>query len=353
MARSFAKLDMDTKALIAQSMASRLDKVQSPSPRCDLSFREETRRIFVDVVQKHFIESGQKPAPRPVFRKVHGVARATLRISPGIAERFRHGLFAHREFAAWIRSSSDAAPDAPDSSNSTLGIGIKLFGVPCETLDADDPGAGTADLVMQNHDRFFVDTGRDFCAFSQAAVFGNLEDYLAANPETKVVLDEMAKPEVSILAASYWSVLPYACGPEAIVKYRLRPLDAPNETLAAGSNPNFLREDLEQRLSSEEAVFEFAVQAFSTGAETPLDTATRRWPTPFEAIGTLTIEQQDIRRIGQSIYGDNLSIHPWRTPEANRPLGSIAESRRITYRSSAYLRRTANGIPVVEPGRPR
>ncbi|MBP2470652.1 catalase [Sinorhizobium meliloti] len=355
MARSLTELHADMKALLTnkQSTASQQNETSQSNPRCELSFREETRRVFVDVVQKHFIDAGERPAPRPVFRKVHGVARASLRMSSAIPDRFRHGLFAHSEFAAWVRFSSDTAPNTPDSANSTLGIGIKLFGVHGDTLDADDPDAGTADLVMQNHDRFFVDTGQDFCAFSEAAVFGDIEAYLAAHPETKVVLDEMAKPEASVLTATYWSVLPYACGPEAIVKYRLRPLDAPKQTPAAGSDPNFLKVDLAQHLSSGEAVFEFAVQGFSMESETPIDAATRRWPTPFDAIGTLTIEQQDINRIGQSIYGDNISIHPWRTPEANRPLGSIADSRRITYRSSAYLRRNTNGVPTVEPRSPR
>jgi hypothetical protein len=349
MPRSLTKLD----ATIVRPQEHVLDLgADSFAAGCEVSFHEETRRIFVDVVQKGLIALGQRPAPRPVFRKVHGVARGTLRINTDLPDRFRHGLFARREFAAWIRFSSDTASNTPDDANSTLGIAIKLFGVGCDSLDSDDPDAGTADLLMQNHDRFFVDTGKDFCAFSHAAVFGDFDAYLASHPETKRVLDEMAKPEASVLTATFWSVLPYACGPEAIVKYRLQPA-TPTKDAAPPAGPNRLKAELERRLLDAEAEFELAVQPFSSEGETPLDAATRRWPTPFQPIAKLTIDRQDITTGGQAAYGDNLSMHPWRTPAANRPLGSIAEARRIAYRSAAYLRRTTNGVPAVEPTRPR
>ncbi|TIS45798.1 MAG: hypothetical protein E5W96_29365 [Mesorhizobium sp.] len=350
MVRSLIALGSDKEMTLSEGQSGPQPGI--PATSCAASFREETRRLFVDVVQRHFLASGIRPAPRPVFRKVHGVAKATLRIDQGIPERFRQGLFSYRELVAWVRFSSDTSPDTPDASRSTIGIGIKLFGLRCETLDADDPDAGTADLLMQNHDRFFVDTGQDFCEFSHAAVNGNFDAYLAEHPETKVVLDEMAKPESSVLTATYWSVLPYACGPEAIVKYRLRPMLASSQA-TPGADPNFLKVDLANRLSSSEAAFEFAIQPFSTDTETPVDAAIRRWPTAFVPIGSLVFERQDVNRAGQELYGDNLSINPWRTPLDNRPLGSIADSRRITYRSSAYVRRTANGVAAVEPRRPR
>lgn len=101
MARSLVELPTDVKAdpTKGDSTASWLDETSRPNPRCETSFREETRCIFVDVVQNHFLDAGERPAPRPVFRKVHGVAGATLRMSLAIPDRFRHGLFVRREFA--------------------------------------------------------------------------------------------------------------------------------------------------------------------------------------------------------------------------------------------------------------
>lgn len=320
---------------------------------CDAASGEETRRLFVDVVQKRIIASGRRPAPRPVFRKLHGVARGDLLIDANLPERFRHGIFAGRDYPAWIRFSSDTASETPDGAGSTLGIGIKLFHVTGTTLDEDDPDAGTADLLMQNHDRFFVATGRDFCDFSHAAVLGDFDAWLAGHPETAEVLAEMSKIERSVLGATYWSVLPYACGSEASVKYRLTPLGHQQGDAPRVDVPNFLRNDFISRLTAGPARFELAVQAFTSEAETPLDNAMIRWQTPFQRIGELVIGRQDVAAAGQDAYGDNLSIHPWRVPQTNMPLGSIAQSRRLAYRSAGALRRTINGVSTCEPCRPR
>lgn len=325
-----------------------------PAP-CAEDHREETRRLFVDVLQKSRIAAGQRPALRPVFLKPHGVARGRLSLNPDIPDRFRHGILAARELRAWVRFSSDTVPTTPDSANSTLGIALKLFGVAGPTLDTDDPIASTADLLLQNHDRFFVDTAADFCAFSHAIlVTDSFDQYVEAHPETARVLDEMAKAETSALTATYWSVLPYACGPAAIVKYRLVSREVPKPAqLPDARDPNRLALDLAARLSTGKAVFDLEVQPFVSEAETPTDKATVRWTQAFVRLGSLVIEQQDVNELGQSTYGENLSFDPWRVPDANRPLGSLAASRRIAYRSAAFVRRHANGVPIVEPRQPR
>jgi hypothetical protein len=342
----------DLRQDVAEPITAGTD-TQLAASACAGPFREETRRLFVDVAQQGIIAAGVKPAPRPVFRKLHGIAHGSLRLHSDLPDRFRHGLLAQSSYAAWVRFSSDTRPQTPDRENSTLGIAIKLFGVTGATLDEDDPDAGTCDLLLQNHDRFFVDNGQDFCEFSHAAVLGDFDAYIAAHPETKVVLDEMAKPEASALGATYWSVLPYACGPEVAVKYRLAPLGAPAGGTLPVEDPDYLKADLARRLASGAASFEFAVQPFTSDTETPLDKAMKRWPTPFLPIGVLTLDRQVVGAPGQAAYGENLSFHPWRVPPSNQPLGSIADARRITYRSSAHLRRTVNGVPAVEPRRAR
>jgi hypothetical protein len=110
--------------------------------------------MFVDIVQQGRIQRGQRPAERPVFRKLHGVAHGRLEMLTDRPQDLRAGVFAHDTLPAWVRFSSDAAPTDPDLA-STLGVGIKVFGVPGRNALGED--GGTADFILQNHNVFFLD----------------------------------------------------------------------------------------------------------------------------------------------------------------------------------------------------
>ncbi len=322
---------------------------------CAADFVEHTRHMFVDVVQARAIAAGERPAHRAVFRKVHGIVSGNLTLDPERPESTRQGIFAGESYRCWLRFSSDVRPDADDAENGTIGLGIKLFGTHFSTLAAIDPAAPTADLLFQNHDVFFVDTGMDMCVFTDLALQGKDGDWYETHPETKRILDEMAKPEESVLTATYSSTLPYACGDEMAVKYRLVPLQS-GPTQASSGDRDRLRSDLVSRLLTTPAGFTFELQCPSPGFTPDLDRATVPWSiadAPFTAVGRLTLDQQDVSVEGQAAYGDNLAFSPWRVPEANRPLGSIAQSRRAAYPSSAALRHRVNGIPEAEPHEPR
>jgi hypothetical protein len=248
-----------------------------------------------------------------------------------------------------MRWSSDAPPDTPDQKNNTLGLAIKLFGVKGTTLASDDPEASTADLIFQNSDIFFVNNVQEMCAIS-----ADFDGFLSNHKLSAMILVEMAKEEASLLAAQYWSAHPYALG-DAIVKYRLLP-HPPQITASAGASPNYLAEDLKRRLGETVAGFLVQAQRFVDDSVTPVDRATVRWEpsiSPFVSIARLDIDVQDIDAEGQAAYGESLAFSPWRTVHENRPLGSLADARRITYPSSAALRRSLNGQPMREPTTPR
>jgi hypothetical protein len=342
-------------------MQSRLNSRQSsPSdaplsgntrpPACHIEAIEQTRYLFVDDFQLVRIKKGEKPAERAVFRKQHGVAKAKVSILASCPDRFRVGLWARGPYVAWARWSSDAPPDTPDQANSTLGFAIKLFGVEGRTLATDDPLATTADLIFQNSDIFFVDNAREMCAISN-----NDAAFEANHKRSSLILDEMKKQESSVLTARFSSTLPYALGDD-IVKYRLIATPPTNLAGAPGSTPNYLAEDLRRRLLSTSAAYLLEAQIFVDDSVTPIDRATVRWEeamAPFVSIARVDIEAQDVDAAGQSAYGEGLAFSPWRTIHENRPLGSIADARRIAYPSSAALRRSLNGQPMQEPQSPR
>jgi hypothetical protein len=328
---------------------------------CETDATGNLKEMFVDIVQARRIQQGQSPARRPVFLKVHGVAHGRFEKIQDSPYGILPGVFAmSAPLTAWVRFSSDTLPTVPDLKT-TLGIGIKLFGVSGPKLIGD---GDTSDFLMQNHDRFFVDTATDMCEFTKAGVVnGSYDPYLEEHPETARILEEMKKVESSVLTTTYWSVLPYSFGLPVpgqnpylrYVKYKLVP-DGTAEGGQPPDDPNYLAADLAKRLRAGEVRFKFMVQSGIDETQTPLDKATVRWDESVSVprhIATLVLPQQDISALGQGNYGENLAYNPWHCLEENKPLGSISDARRVVYSASAQQRRDVNGVPSREPGSPR
>jgi hypothetical protein len=332
----------------AQTATGSIDSAR-PSP-CHIEPIEQTRYLFVDEFQLIRIQKGEKPAERAVFRKQHGVAKSRLSVLESCPAGFRVGLWAGGPYKCWMRWSSDAPPSTPDQDNSTLGLAIKLFGVAGRTLAMDDPLGTNADLLFQNSDIFFVDNVHEMCAVSE-----DESAFVAKHKRTSIILREMMKSEASVLTATFSSTLPYALG-DAIVKYRLVAAPPTNPNGSPGSTPNYLAQDLKRRLQEGPAAYLLEAQSFVDQSVTPIDRATVRWEetlAPFVPVARIDIDAQDIDAPGQSAYGESLAFSPWRTLHENRPLGSIADARRVAYPSSAALRRSLNGQPMREPTNPR
>ena len=317
---------------------------------CKDNADQRIKEMFVKG-QKHGIQTGDLPAKRAVFRKVHGIAFGHFVPLDNLDEKYKVGVFSLGKLPAWVRFSSDTAPSSPDLK-ATSGIGIKLFNVPGNKLLGE---GDTQDFILQNHDVFFVDDSQQMCEFTAAGVIEqNYPRYLAEHPVTAKILDDMAKVEASVLTTCFWSGLPYAFGNNEYVKYKLVPLDQPpGEPF---DDPNYLAIDLQQRLRRGAARFKFMVQFRTNDKEMPLDKATVRWSeelSPPVHIATLILEQQDICALGQAEYGDNLSFNPWHCLKEHEPQGSLSAARKITYAASSRVRHEANGVADREPGPPR
>lgn len=313
------------------------------------------KEMFVDRTMGPRIIAGQCPVRRAVFLKPHGVAKAEFIINPGIPEQYKMGIFAGERFDAWIRFSSDTLPGLADAKT-TVGIGIKLFGVPGEKMIGNTERGNTADFLLQNMDVFFVDNGTEMAAFTKAGVIDhNYDEYLKDHPITQHILDEMAKVVHSCLTTPYWSALPYAFG-ERFVKYKLEPIPPPFSTPRSQNSNDYLQADLQARLNLGESQFKFLVQFRTDPDKMPLDKATVRWEeadSPPVHLATLIIRQQDITTQGQAEYGENLSFNPWRTLKEHQPIGTISDARKVVYQAGAELRHYKNGVPSVEPDVPR
>lgn len=327
-----------------------------PIPKCfddpaDAAAR--LKEMFVDIGQARDTRLNPPPAQRAVFRKLHGVAHGWLERHGDVPDDWRVGIFAYERLTAWMRFSSDTGPTDPDLG-SMCGIGIKLFGVPGENALGET--GETADLIMQNIDRFFLDTAKTMVEFTYAGVVQkDYDSYLAKHPDINAVLNAMNAPRGSCLTNSYWAILPFHLG-EELVKYRLVPETAP-EDVPDDAN-DYLKTDLTNRLAQRDYRFTLEVQRRTNPATMPLDAANIVWPeveSPFIPVATLVIPRQRIDAPGQADYGQNLSFNIWRVPPANRPSdqSSIAVVRRSVYAAGAAMRQRANGQLTTDPAEPR
>ncbi|WP_293020084.1 hypothetical protein [Moorena sp. SIO3I8] len=334
------------------------------APMCDCDCYSDPitclKVMFVDMVQMGRIETGQCPARRPVFLRLHGVAHGRLEVVSELAAHLQVGLFSEpgKCYPVWVRYASDI-PDGTPDLDSTVGIGIKIFDVPGEKILHPDEYAPTMDLLLQNIDVFFVDNAKDMCEFTKASFTSNCayDKWLEKHPETAAILEEMAKEVPSVLETNLWSAMPFHFGEEGsgnhtYCKYKLVPEIIPPGPDPDYEDPNYLHTDLVQRLNNGEAKLKFYVQLRTNPTTMPIDQATVRWKEEESEpihVATLILPQQDITARGQAEYGETLSFHPWRTLEAHEPVGSIAEARKVVYQASAELRRNVNGEPIGEP----
>jgi hypothetical protein len=329
-----------------------VDDQDQPCTDCQKDPIGTLKQLFVDRLQVKRINLGQTPALRPVFSKTQGVAHGWFEPLPDLDESLRVGVFAmEKNFEAWVRFSSDCQPGDADQKN-TLGIAIKLFGVPGEKLFEQ---GDTQDFLMQNHDVFLVPDAESMCEFTREILNGAGEDaYDKKHPETGRISKEMEKTELSALSAIFWSAVPYRFGKGRFVKYKLAPrlkLQGPPP-----ADHDYLSADLARRLKKDVAVFDFYVQFQKDQKKQPLDHATTRWEesdTPPVLVARLTLPVQDVTAPGQANYGQNLAFQPWHSLPEHEPIGSISDARRVAYEASAKVRRMANGTPMDEPGEPR
>jgi hypothetical protein len=328
----------------------------SEDPDCEANPVAALEDMFVDRTMGPRIAAGQQPVRRAVFLKPHGVAHGTFSVDDGLPRDLAVGVFRHQSFPCWVRFASDTLPLVPDRGT-TLGLALKLVGVPGAKLLPREENAETQDFLLQFVDRFFVPNAPEMCKFTYAGVVRHdYDSYIDSHPVTAAVLKEMAKVVPDVFATAYWSGLPYAFGPKLFVKYKVT-VDGPGgvELDVPADDPNSLRTRLRARLLAGDVRLGFHVQRRTNPDTMPLDDATVAWSeqaSPPVRVATVTLPAQDVDAPGQAAYGENLAFNPWHALPEHRPVGSLNEVRQVVYKASADLRRQYNGVPALEPTAP-
>jgi catalase len=193
-------------------------------------------------------------------------------------------------------SDSTGIPDIPD--------GVPDAGPRGMAVRFHLPGGATTDIVANAFNGFAFATGEDFLAFLKAVAASGkdapkptpLEKFLESHPKAMKVAKAPKPVPTSFATEPYFGVNAFeftnADGKSHFGRYQLQPESGAkflSDEEARKKTPNFLIDELGERLASGPARFRIVVQL--AGAGDKVDDATEVWPDdrPTVEIGTLSL----------------------------------------------------------------
>lgn len=294
-------------------------------------------------------------AARGVHAKGHACVKANVKVAETIDPTLQHGVFKtpQQQYKAWIRfsnSGSDMA-NADDNARDARGMAIKLLNVG-ENLN----GGNTQEFIAHNSPAFFVTSVADYNAF--VATKGNPSYFVQGYNPFKWRLRELwqlvtayAPPPESPLWTAYFSNTAYQLGPHQI-KFKMQACAGEQPQYAqAGTDPNFLKNNLAKELATAPACMQLLVQRQDVNKLMPIEDATVLWDekeTPFALVATIDIMKQSFDTPAQQQFCEDLSFNPWNALSAHQPVGALNRARRLVYQASAAIRHELNGRPTPE-----
>ena len=136
------------------------------------------------------------------------------------------------------------------------------------------------------------------------------------------------------------------------MKFRVRPVSAPDPPPVDKNDPDYLTTALKAQLASGEAVFDFEVQLQVAGKNMPIEDPTIEWlesDSPFVPVARLRLLHEEIDTPERARLSANLSYNPWHSLPEHRPLGGINRLRERVYWAVSEYRHAKNKAPSGEP----
>jgi catalase len=297
---------------------------------------------------------------RDAHAKAHGCVKAEVQVLPELPGELRQGVFSEpgKTWQATMRLSNGNAYPQFDSIRDARGMAIKLFDVPGKQLLSDRQGRGEQDFVMFNHPNFFVSNVAEYRQNVAAQANGKkmMAFFPGRDPRTWqvrhlfIALATLAPAPSSPTQTTYFSVSPYKFG-EANAKFRVMPdpdgCPAYNLPEQNRKLPNFLRNALNQQLSTDRvpACFALQIQRQDANKYMPIEDTSIEWresDAPFETVARIKVPAQDFDTPALNLQCDNQSFNPWFGIEAHRPIGGINRLRKAVYEAVSDYRHSRN-----------
>ncbi|WP_223444825.1 catalase family protein [Pseudomonas sp. BF-R-19] len=297
---------------------------------------------------------------RDAHAKAHGCVKAEVQVLPELPGELRQGVFSEpgKTWQATMRLSNGNAYPQFDSIRDARGMAIKLFDVPGKQLMSDRQGRSEQDFVMFSHPNFFVSNVAEYRQNVAAQADGKkmMAFFPGRDPRTWqvrhlfIALATLAPAPSSPTQTTYFSVSPYKFG-EANAKFRVMPdpdsCPAYNLPEQNRKLPNFLRNALNQQLSTDRvpACFALQIQRQDANKYMPIEDTSIEWSegdAPFETVARIKVPAQDFDTPALNLQCDNQSFNPWFGVEAHRPIGGINRLRKAVYEAVSDYRHRRN-----------
>jgi hypothetical protein len=279
------------------------------------------------------------------FRAFHakitaGITNAEFRVRDDIPVGLRVGyLQPAAVIPATIRFSNASGTVKADTEKDLRGAAVSL-----------NPAGERHDLLMTNAAASHARDPRQFIIFAMAMAGSRLLllprliiglGLFEAIRMLRTVVRQSSRPVESLACETFWSRSAYKCGERAL-RFTLVPTQSGECLVPKG--PEFLGEDLVERLKRGPVVFDYCVQLFVNETVTPIEDGIAEWKesdSPSICIAQLVIPQQDLSSeegAAMKAAVDAMEFNPWKTTEDFRPLGALNRARDPVYHSSQEFR---------------
>jgi len=266
-------------------------------------------------------------------------------VSQSLPDSLKQGIFSTpKSYPAMIRFANASSDD--DSKKDFRGMSIKLSEVEGSSLWGRD---GDLDFTLNSHPALFAANPAEFLSFLEANASGGIWKFFLnpGNWDSAAILiggrDQISSP----FDIRYWSTTPYRFGDDEsiAVKYSVKPCSTIKSETPDDDHEDFFQDTMKTHLSNANVCFDFMVQFQTDPITMPVENASEEWDetiSPFQAIATLTISDQNFQDEDNVAACEKMTFNPWQTLATHQPIGGINRVRRAVYSESGEYRNQQN-----------
>ena len=296
---------------------------------------------------------------RGAHAKAHACVHAWFDVDQNVEHSLRYGIFSKpgRQYKSWIRFSNGHfdLSVSKDQKSDARGMAIKILEPPGEPLQVAANNIPTQDFLMTNSPVFFIKNIHDYNDLVAAPqklltfIFNGWNPFHWRLRELSLAKKTLTPPPLSLLSPQYYSITAYKLGPHNI-KFSARPCAGQKTTSKPDeSNPDFLRDNLQQELEAGEACFDFMVQLQKPEKNMSIEDPTIEWKesdSPFIPVAKIRIPSQVFNTPEQMQFCEDLAFAPWHALPEHQPIGQFNRIRRYVYPASSNHRHAENHTVV-------